>query len=91
MRAATRVKRRASSEKVDVQADPTATSGKLIWPGEMSKTTPSRCTGVLAAARTQGKAHATREAPRRGQVMNDRMQPDAREGEAGRSGVAERL
>ena len=35
-----------------------------------------------------GKAHATREAPKRGQI-ND--QPEAREGQAGRPGVAERF
>ena len=36
------------------------------------------------------KARATREAPQRGQV-SEQDQPDAREGEAGRSGVAERF
>src|SRR2546421_12826121 len=35
-----------------------------------------------------GKAYATREAPKRGQI-ND--QPEAREGQAGRPGVAERF
>src|SRR5271168_5232160 len=52
-----------------------------------AKTTPSRCTGVLAAARTQGKR------PQHGKphsVVRD-DQPDAREGQAGRCGVAERL
>ena len=46
-----------------------------------AKTTPSRCTGVLAAARTQGK-RAQHGKPQSA-VRDD--QPDAREGEAGRS------
>jgi hypothetical protein len=48
---------------------------------------PSRCTGVRAAARTQGKR--TRHGKPRDVVRDD--QPDAREGLAGRRGVAERL
>src|SRR5450631_2284180 len=50
-------------------------------------TTPSRCTGVLAAARTQGKR--TQHGKPQSVVRDD--QPDAREGQAGRFGVAERL
>src|SRR5229473_6235842 len=50
-------------------------------------TTPSRCTGVAAAARTQGK-RAQHGKPQSA-VRDD--QPEAREGQAGRSGVAERL
>src|SRR5271169_2816281 len=50
-------------------------------------TAPSRCTGVLAAARTQGKR--TQHGKPMGVVRDD--QPDAREGQAGRSWVAERL
>ena len=52
-----------------------------------AKTTPSRCTGVLAAARTQGKR--TQHGKPQSVVRDD--QPDAREGQAGRSGVTERL
>src|SRR5271166_5311596 len=48
---------------------------------------PSRCTGVVAAARTQGK-RAQHGKPQ--SVVRD-DQPDAREGQAGRFGVAERL
>src|SRR5271156_4366638 len=47
----------------------------------------SRCTGVLAAARTQGKR--TQHGKPQSAVRDD--QPDAREGESGRFGVAERL
>src|SRR5258706_11856463 len=53
----------------------------------MSKITPSCCTGVLAAACTQGKR--TQHGKPQGVVSDD--QPDAREGQAGRLGVAERF
>ena len=71
-----------------MQADPTASSGKAEY-GRVrrAKTTPSRCTGVLAAARTQGKR--TQHGKPRSAVRDD--QPDAREGQAGRRGVAERF
>src|SRR5271166_3033035 len=46
-----------------------------------AKTTPSRCTGVVAAARTQGK-RAQHGKPQSA-VRDDR--PDTREGQAGRS------
>src|SRR5712671_3714851 len=52
-----------------------------------AKTTPIRCTGVVAAACTQGK-RTQHGKPRR--VIRD-DQPDAREGQAGRAGVAERF
>src|ERR1700735_5435723 len=43
-------------EKDDVQADPTAISGKADTAGrDERRRRPSRCTGLLAAARTQGK------------------------------------
>jgi RNA-directed DNA polymerase len=49
--------------------------------------TPSRCAGVVAAACTQGKR--TQHGKPHGVVSDD--QPDAREGQVGRRGVAERL
>src|SRR6202048_4363042 len=49
--------------------------------------TPSRCTGVVAAACTQGKR--TQHGKPQCVIRDD--QPDAREGQAGRAGVAERL
>src|SRR6476646_1565058 len=52
-----------------------------------AKTTPSRCTGVVAAACTQGKR--TQHGKPQCVIRDD--QPDAREGQAGRAGVAERL
>src|SRR6202051_1318890 len=48
---------------------------------------PSRCTGVVAAACTQGKR--TQHGKPQCVIRDD--QPDAREGQAGRFGVAERL
>jgi len=79
--------RRASLEKTDVQADPTGISGKADMAGCKSKTMPSCCTGVVAAACTQGK-RAQHGKPH-GEVSDD--QPDAREGQAGRHEVAERF
>jgi hypothetical protein len=70
-----------------VQADPIADSGKADTTGRTSKTTSDRCTGVLAAACTQGKR--TQHGKPHGVVSDD--QPDAREGQAGRDGVAERF
>src|ERR1017187_4236550 len=53
----------------------------------MSKATPSSYTGVLAAACTQGKR--TQHGKPHGVVSDD--QPDAREGQVGCLGVAERF
>src|SRR5258708_969718 len=50
-------------------------------------TTPSRCAGVVATACTQGKR--TQHGRPQGVVRDD--QPDAREGQAGRRGEAERF
>src|SRR5712675_665071 len=49
--------------------------------------TPSRCAGVVATACTQGKR--TKHGKPQGVVSDD--QPEAREGQAGRPGVAERF
>src|SRR6202163_2697268 len=61
--------------------------GRLIRLGEVSKDTPSRCAGAVATACTQGKR--TQHGKPQGVVRDD--QPDAREGQAGRPGVAERF
>src|SRR6202051_2519872 len=55
--------------------------------GEGARSTPGCCTGVVAAACTQGKR--TQHGKPRRVVRDD--QPDAREGQAGRAGVAERF
>jgi hypothetical protein len=59
--------------------------GRLIRLGESSEEGPSRCAGVVATACTQGKR--TQHGKPLGVVRGD--QPDAREGQAGRLGVAE--
>src|SRR6202030_2462849 len=80
--------RRASLEKDDAQADPTTLSGKADTAGGSERSnTPSRCAGVVATACTQGKR--TKHGKPLGVVSDD--QPDAREGQAGRPGVAERV
>src|SRR3982074_1900033 len=62
--------------------------GRLIRLGEVSKSnTLSRCAGVLATACTQGKR--TKHGKPQGVVSDD--PPEAREGQAGRPGVAERF
>ncbi|MGR8999283.1 MAG: hypothetical protein ACU88J_09580 [Gammaproteobacteria bacterium] len=54
--------------------------------GKRAKSIPNRCAGVVATACTQGKR--TQHGKPLGVVSDD--QPDAREGQAGRLGVAER-
>ena len=61
--------------------------GRLIRLGKRAKSIPNRCAGVVATACTQGKR--TQHGKPLGVVSDD--QPDAREGQAGRFGVAERL
>ena len=75
-------------ENADVQADPATLPGKADTDGRVrARNTPLRCTGVVAAARTQGK-RTQHGKPQR--VIRD-DQPDAREGRSGRAGVAERF
>src|SRR5215831_15173034 len=81
--------RRASLEKDDAQADPTTLSGKADTAGLPSETIrPSAAPGGSGDSIYTRKAYATREAPWRGQ-SNDQL--EAREGQAGRFGVAERF
>src|SRR3989337_1368356 len=54
--------------------------------GARATSRPIRCTGVVAAACTQGK----RTKPGKPQSVVRDDQPESREGEAGRAGVAER-
>src|ERR1700726_246844 len=61
--------------------------GRLKQLVELSESTASCYTGVVAAACTQGKR--TQHGKPQGEVRDD--QPDAREGQAGRRGVAERF
>src|ERR1700680_2473632 len=63
-------------------------SGKADTAGGSERSsTPRRCAGVVAAACTQGKR--TQHGKPRSVVSND--QPEPREGQAGRLGVAERF
>ncbi len=55
--------------------------------GKRAKKTPSRCAGVVVTACTQGK-RAQHGKP--DSVVGRDDQPETREGEAGRYGVAER-
>ena len=80
--------RRASLEKDDVRADPETQPGKADMDGQVrARRTPVRRAGVVAAACTQGKR--TQHGKPHCVIRDD--QPDAREGQAGRFGVAERL
>ena len=63
-------------------------SGKADTAGVNERSgTPSRCAGVVATACTQGKR--TQHGKPRGVVSDDQL--EAREGQAGRPGVAERF
>ena len=80
-------KRWASLEKDVAQADSTTPSKKAdTVGGKRAKSNLNRCAGVVATACTQGKR--TQHGKPLGVVSDD--QPDAREGQAGRFGVAER-
>src|SRR3981189_273928 len=80
--------RRASLEKDNAQADPTTLSGKADTAGRSrAKKPPSGGAGVGATACTLGKR--TQHGKPQGVASDD--QPDAREGQAGRPGVAERF
>ena len=61
--------------------------GKADTAGEVSEQYAHGCAGVVATACTQGKR--TKHGKPQGAVSDD--QPDAREGQAGRSWVAERF
>jgi hypothetical protein len=78
---------RASLEKVDAQAARQPFRGRLIRLGNRATSISSRCAGVVVTACTQGKR--TQHGKPCGVASDD--QPDAREGQAGRCRVAERL
>src|SRR5438876_5830702 len=62
--------------------------GRLIRLGEVSKAIRQTLRRGSGGSMYTRKAYATREAPRRGRSDD---QPEAREGQAGRPGVAERF
>jgi len=86
VQAATRVNAVQTSKRT--MCGPTWPSyrGRLIRLGDRAKATPIRRTGVVAAACTQGKR--TQHGKPQGVARDG--QPDAREGQARRLGVAER-
>ena len=86
VQAATRVNAEQTSKRLSCGPTRPSFRGRLIRLGIRAKTTPRRRTGVVAAACTQGK-RAQHGKPLG--VIRD-GQPDAREGQAGRLGVAER-
>src|SRR5258707_13279745 len=88
VQAATRVNAEQASKRTMCRPTRQPFRGRLTRMGEFrARTTPICCTGVVAAACTQGKR--TKHGKPQRVIRDD--QPDAREGQAGRAGVAERL
>src|ERR1700693_2941250 len=88
VRAATRVNAEQSSKRTMRRSTRQPYRGRLIRLDENERSdTFRRCAGVVAAAYTQGKR--TKHGKPQGVISDD--QPDAREGQVGRPGVAERF
>ena len=88
VQAATRVNAEQSSKRSMCRPTRKWNRGRLTRMGNFRATSaPICCTGVVAAACTQGKR--TQHGKPQCVIRDD--QPDAREGQAGRTGVAERL
>ena len=88
VQAVTRVNAEQASKRTMRRPTRRPFRGRLIRLGDVSEaSTPRRCAGVVAAACTQGKR--TKHGKPQGVVSDD--QPEAREGQAGRPGVAERF
>jgi hypothetical protein len=87
-RASVQAATRVNAEQARTMCRPTRQPfrGRLTWRVRRARNTPRCCTGVVAAACTQGKR--TQHGKPQGAIRDD--QPEAREGQAGRSGVAER-
>ena len=88
VQAVTRVNAEQASKRTMRRPTRQGYRGRLTRLGSDERSsTPSRCAGVVAAACTQGKR--TQHGKPQGVVGGD--QPEAREGQAGRPGVAERF
>ena len=87
VQAVTRVNAEQSSKRMMRRPTHPHIWGRLTRLGSRAKDIPSRCAGVVATACTQGKR--TQHGRPQGVVRDD--QPDAREGQAGRPGEAERF
>src|SRR5271166_3107288 len=88
VQAVTRVNAEQASKRTMHRPTRLPYRGRLTRFGRVERSSTSgRCAGVLATACTQGKR--TQHGKPQGVVSDD--QPDAREGQAGRPGVAERF
>ena len=87
MQAATRVNAEQASKRTMCRPTRRPFRGRLTRLGEMSEDHARLLHPGSGGSMYTRKAYATREGPRR--VSDD--QPDAREGQAGRAGVAERF
>src|SRR5712672_3519617 len=88
VQAVTRVNAEQSSKRTMRRPTRQPFRGRLIRLGEVSKQYALPLRRGSGDSMYTRKAHATREAPRRGRSDD---QPEAREGQAGRPGVAERF
>src|SRR6516225_12437504 len=86
VQAATRVNAKQASKRSMCRPTRPPYRGRLLRPGETSEDYAQPLHRGTGGSMHTRKAHATREAP---YVIRD-DQPDAREGQAGRMGVAER-
>src|SRR4029077_17078677 len=88
VQAVTRVNAEQTSKRTMRRSTRQPYRGRLTRRGANERSSaPSRCAGVVATACTQGKR--TKHGKPQSVVSDD--QPEAREGQAGRSGVAERF
>jgi hypothetical protein len=87
VQAATRVNAEQASKRTTCRPTRLVYRGRLIQLGEMSEDDARLLHRGIGGGMYTRKAYATREA----QVVARDGQPDAREGQAGRHGVAERL
>ena len=87
VQAVTRVNAEQASKRTMRRPTRLPYRGRLTRLGERASSAASRCAGVVATACTQGKR--TQHGKPHGGISDD--QPDAREGQAGRPGVTERL
>src|SRR5882724_10008553 len=87
VQAVTRVNAEQASKRTMRRPTRRPFRGRLIRLGEVSEAVPRRCAGVVVTACTQGKR--TQHGKPQSVVSED--QPEAREGQAGRLGVAERF
>ena len=91
VRAATRVNAEQASKRTMCRPTRLQFRGRLIRLGEMSEDDAQPLHRGTGGSTHTRKARATRKPPKRGQVRDDRTNRSAREGQAGRCGVAEKV